>query len=50
MAHNPPVVLDTGASITITPIIGDFVTPIKPTSLREIKMLSGNAQVMGGVY
>ena len=47
MENNPPVSLDTGASITRTSIIGDFVTPIKPTSLREIKMLSGNARVIG---
>ena len=45
--HNPPVVLDTGASTTITPILSDFVTPIKPTSLQHIKGLSGNARVMG---
>jgi hypothetical protein len=42
-----PVVLDTGSSITLTPILSDFVGPLVPTALTELKGLKSKTHVVG---
>jgi len=42
-----PIVLDTGASWTVTPHINDFVGPIKPSSFNELSSLDSSIQVHG---
>jgi hypothetical protein len=42
-----PIVIDTGASITVTPYITDFTTPIKPVQQMEIKGIASGLQVCG---
>jgi len=42
-----PIVIDTGASTSITPVLGDFVGDLKPTDIAEVKQLSGNTKVVG---
>jgi len=42
-----PIVIDTGASTSITPELSDFVGELKPTYIKEILQLSGNTQVVG---
>lgn len=45
--QEPPIVLDTGASTSLTPVLSDFVGELtKPTSL-QIKGLSSSARVVG---
>ena len=48
-AHNSdtPVVLDTGASFSITPFETDFVTKIVPTSSREMKGIADSLKIQG---
>ena len=42
-----PIVIDTGASTLITPVLGDFVGDLKPTHIEEFKQLSGNTKDVG---
>jgi hypothetical protein len=40
-----PLVIDTGASITVTPYITNFIGPIKPIQAIEIKGIASGLQV-----
>jgi hypothetical protein len=42
-----PVVLDTSSSVTLTPILSDFVGPLVPTALTELKGLTSKTNVVG---
>jgi hypothetical protein len=42
-----PLIIDTGASITVTPYSTDFITPIKPVQSIEIKGIASGLQVRG---
>jgi hypothetical protein len=42
-----PLVIDTGASITVTPYLTDFIGPIKPIQAIEIKGIASGLQVRG---
>jgi hypothetical protein len=42
-----PLVIDTGASISITPYKTDFISPIKPTQQIQIKGIASGLNVMG---
>jgi hypothetical protein len=42
-----PIVIDTGASITVTPYKTDFITPIRPVQAIEIKGIASGLQVAG---
>jgi hypothetical protein len=42
-----PLIIDTGASITVTPCITDFITPIHPVQALEIKGIAAGLQVRG---
>jgi len=44
---NTPVVLDTGASFSLTPFKADFVTPIVPTSSKEMKGITNSLCIQG---
>ena len=44
---NVPVVLDTGASYSLTPILEDFVTELSPAPISEIRGVTATAQVVG---
>ena len=42
-----PIVIDSGASISLTAIYNDFVSPIRPTTITELKGLSHTTKVHG---
>jgi hypothetical protein len=42
-----PVVIDTGASVSLTPLLSDFVSPLVPTALTELKGLTSKTHVVG---
>ena len=42
-----PIVIDTGASTSITPVLSDFVGDLKPASIHEVNQLSGRTKVVG---
>lgn len=42
-----PLVIDTGASITVTPYSTDFISPIRPIQSVEIKGIASGLQVKG---
>ena len=42
-----PVVIDTGASFSLTPIIDDFIEDIKPAPINEIQGLTHRTKVVG---
>lgn len=42
-----PLVIDTGASITVTPYSTDFISPIKPVQAIEIKGIASGLRVHG---
>lgn len=42
-----PLIIDTGASITVTPYKTDFISPIKPVQAVEIKGIASGLQVQG---
>ena len=42
-----PIVLDTGASTSITPILSDFIGDLKPTTTSKVNQLSGSTKVVG---
>jgi len=44
---NTPVVLDTGASFSLTPFTADFVTPMVSTSSKEMKGIANSLRIQG---
>jgi len=42
-----PLIIDTDASITVTPCITDFITPIHPVQALKIKGIAAGLQVRG---
>ena len=42
-----PVVLDSGASFSVTPFREDFVSPIRVTSLHELTGINGSSNMKG---
>ena len=42
-----PIVIDTGASVSITPILEDFVTPLDKTNIPEMRGVTELVQVIG---
>jgi hypothetical protein len=42
-----PLVIDTGASITVTPYLTDFISPLKPVQSIEIKGIASGLMVKG---
>ena len=42
-----PIVLDTGASFSVTPHVSDFITPIQPADLTTLNSLDGKISVHG---
>jgi hypothetical protein len=42
-----PVVLDTGASMSLTPVLSDFIGPLEPAPLKEIRGLTSTTRVVG---
>jgi hypothetical protein len=45
--HHIPVVIDTGASVSLTPNASDFIHPIKPTKLSSLQGLGSTSRVDG---
>ena len=45
--NNPPIVIDTGASTGITPILSDFISELTPSPNKEVNQLSGKTHVVG---
>ncbi len=41
------IIIDTGASVTVTPYTTDFITPIRPVQYMEIKSIASGLQVRG---
>lgn len=46
-SSSTPILIDTGASCSITPNLQDFVGDLKPAETTEVKGLSGSTQVVG---
>ena len=46
-ADEPPIVIDTGASVSLTPQPEDFVGPIRPPSLKSLQGLKGSVNIVG---
>jgi hypothetical protein len=44
-----PIVIDTGASISVTPVLTDFIGPLRPCATVNLKVLSGSTEVIGEV-
>ena len=42
-----PIVIDTGASVTLTPNPSDFIGEMKPCTTTELKGLKGSTEVVG---
>ena len=42
-----PIVIDTGASTSLTPDLSDFVTPLEPVQSAEVNGLTGKTKVVG---
>jgi hypothetical protein len=42
-----PIVIDTGASISVTPVITDLLGPLRPCATANLKGLSGTTEVIG---
>jgi hypothetical protein len=45
--HDLPIVIDSGASVTITPILKDFVASIRPSNLTSLQDISARTNVEG---
>jgi hypothetical protein len=45
--HEIPVIIDTGASTSLTPVIGDFLGDLEPAPMNEIKGLTAKTRVVG---
>jgi hypothetical protein len=46
-SNDLPIIIDTGASNSITPHLNDFVTMLEPTKINEIRGFSGTVKVVG---
>jgi hypothetical protein len=42
-----PIVIDTGASVSVTPVLTDFIGPLLPCATANLKGLSGSTEVIG---
>jgi hypothetical protein len=42
-----PIVIDTGATISLTPNINDFLGPIRPSTIPDLTGLDGTTHVHG---
>jgi hypothetical protein len=42
-----PIVIDTGASLSLTPVLDDFVGPLEPADITEIRGVTHSAKVLG---
>jgi hypothetical protein len=42
-----PIVLDTGASTSLTPVLSDFIGPLEPAPHNEIRGLTASTRVIG---
>jgi hypothetical protein len=42
-----PIVIDTGASVSVTPVLADFIGPLRPCVTANLKGLSGSTEVIG---
>jgi hypothetical protein len=42
-----PIVIDTGASVSVTPVLTDFLGPLCPCDTANLKGISGTAEVIG---
>jgi hypothetical protein len=42
-------VIDTGASVSVTPVLTDFIGPLRPCTTANLKGLSGSTEVIGEV-
>jgi hypothetical protein len=42
-----PIVIDTGASVSVTPVLTDFLGPLRPCATANLKGLSGTTGVIG---
>jgi hypothetical protein len=42
-----PIVIDTGASISVNPVLMDFLGPLRPCATGNLKGLSGTTEVIG---
>ena len=47
VGHHAPGMLNTGASFSLTPFLNNFIDPIKPAAVVELKGISSTAQVKG---
>ena len=45
--HEPPIVIDTGASVSLTPCPEDFVGSIRPPSIKTLQGLKGSVDIVG---
>jgi hypothetical protein len=45
--NNLPIIIDTGASISITPHLSNFISSLEPSSFHEIQKISGTSNVVG---
>jgi hypothetical protein len=46
-ADNPPIVINTGASVSLTSNLKDFVQPLKTSTINMLQGLQGGASVVG---
>jgi hypothetical protein len=42
-----PIMIDTGASVSLTPVLTDFLGPLCPCATANLKRLSGTTEVIG---
>jgi hypothetical protein len=42
-----PIVIDTGASVSVTPVLTDFLGPLRPCATANLKGISGTTEVIG---
>jgi hypothetical protein len=42
-----PIVIDTGASVSVAPVLTDFIGPLRPCATANLKGLSGSTEVIG---
>jgi hypothetical protein len=42
-----PIVIDTGASVSVTPVLTDFLGPLRPCATANLKGLIGTTEVIG---
>jgi hypothetical protein len=42
-----PILIDTGASVSVTSVLTDFIRPLRPCATANLKRLSGTIEVIG---